>query len=83
MDRRRDRRAIRSGIAKDGRPLHRQAMIWDHASNWDEEDLRALIATLRGIPPVRRAIPAPRPPAADDREVYSFWGDVSSAPGCR
>jgi hypothetical protein len=25
-------RAIRGGIAKGGRPLHWQAMIWDHAS---------------------------------------------------
>ena len=76
-------RAIRSGIAKDGRPLHWQAMIWDHASNWDEEDVRALIAFLRVLPPVRRANPPVRPPAADDCEVYTFWVDQSSAPGCR
>jgi mono/diheme cytochrome c family protein len=76
-------RAIRSGIAKGGRPLHWQAMTWDHASNWDEEDIRALIAFLRVLPPVRRAIPATRPPAADDCEVYTFWVDASSAPGCR
>ena len=76
-------RAMRSGIAKDGRPLHWQAMIWDHASNWDEEDVRALIAFLRALPPVRRAIPASRPPAADDCEVYTFWVDRSTTPGCR
>lgn len=76
-------RAIRSGIARGGRPLHWQVMIWDHASNWDEEDVRALIAFLRVLPPVRRAIPAARPPAADDCEVYTFWVDASSAPGCR
>jgi mono/diheme cytochrome c family protein len=76
-------RAIRSGIARDGRPLHWQAMIWDHASNWDEEDVRALIAYLRAMPPMRRMIPATRPPAADDCEVYTFWVDASSAPGCR
>ncbi len=76
-------RAIRSGIAKDGRPMHWQAMIWDHASNWDEEDVRALIAFLRALPPVRRAIPTPRAPAADDCEVYTFWVDRSTAPGCR
>jgi len=50
-------RAIRSGIAKDGRALHWQAMIWDHASNWDEEDVRAMIAFLRVLPPMRRVIP--------------------------
>jgi len=76
-------RAMRSGIAKDGRPLHWQAMIWDHASNWDEEDLRALIAFLRALPPLHRAVPTPRPPAADDCEVYTFWVDRSTTPGCR
>ena len=76
-------RAIRSGIAKDGRILHWQAMIWDHASNWDEEDVRALVAFLRALPPVRRAVSAPRPPAAHDCEVYTFWVERSSVPGCR
>ena len=34
-------------------------MIWDHASNWDEEDVRALIAYLRAIDgrPIRRERP--------------------------
>jgi mono/diheme cytochrome c family protein len=76
-------RAIRSGISKDGRTLRWQAMIWDHASNWDEEDLCAMIAFLHVLPPVRRAIPATRPPAADDCEVHTFWVDASSTPGCR
>jgi mono/diheme cytochrome c family protein len=76
-------RAIRSGIAKGGRPLHWQAMIWDHASNWDEEDVRALVAFLRVLPPVRRAVPTARPPAADDCQVYTFWVDASTTPGCR
>jgi len=76
-------RAIGSGIARDGRVMHWQAMIWDHASNWDEEDVRALIAFLRALPPVRRAVPAPRPPSPDDCEVYTFWVDASTAPGCR
>lgn len=39
-------RAIRSGIASDGRALHWQGMIWDHASNWDKEDIRALVVYL-------------------------------------
>ncbi len=76
-------RAIRSGIARDGRIMHWQAMIWDHASNWDEEDVRAIIAFLRALPPVQRALPAPRPPAPDDCEVYTFWVEPSAAPGCR
>jgi mono/diheme cytochrome c family protein len=73
-------RAIRSGLAKGGRPLHWQAMTWDHASNWDEEDVRALTAFLRLLPPVRRAIPSTRPPAADDCEVYTFWVDAARRP---
>jgi hypothetical protein len=59
-------RATRSGIAKDGRPLQWQPMIWDHASTWDEEDVRALIAFVCLLPPLSSAILATRPPAADD-----------------
>jgi len=76
-------RAIRSGVSRDGRALHWQGMIWDHASNWDEEDIRALIVYLRALPPIRRVIPAPRPPAPDDCAVYSFWTQPSQVPGCR
>ncbi len=76
-------RALRSGVTPDGRMLHWQGMIWDHASNWDEEDVRALIAYLRTLPPVRRAIPPTRPPAADDCGVYTFWVTESARPGCR
>ena len=55
-------RAIRSGVTPAGRMLHWQGMIWDHASNWSEEDLRSLIAYLRALPPIkkpylRRALP--------------------------
>jgi mono/diheme cytochrome c family protein len=75
-------RAIRSGIGQDGRVLHWQGMIWDHASNWDEEDIRALIAYLRRLPAVRRAIPPTRPPSDDDCEVYTFWVTPSSVAGC-
>jgi mono/diheme cytochrome c family protein len=75
-------RAIRSGMAADGRPLHWQGMIWDHASNWDEEDVRALIAYLRVLPPVDNRVAAPRPPAADDCAVYTFWVTPSRQPGC-
>lgn len=75
-------RAIRSGVTPDGRTLHWQGMIWDFASNWDEEDLRAIIAYLRTLPPVSKAIPAARPPAANDCEQYTFWTNDSDQPGC-
>ena len=76
-------RAIRSGITPNGRTLHWQGMIWDHESNWDEEDIRALVAYLRTLPPVTRQIPRARPPATDDCEVYTFWVANSTVPGCR
>jgi mono/diheme cytochrome c family protein len=76
-------RAIRSGVERGGGPLHWQAMIWDHASNWDEEDIRALIAFLRTLPPSRQAIPAPRDPGPDDCAIYSFWITPDTMPGCR
>jgi mono/diheme cytochrome c family protein len=76
-------RAVRSGVSRNGYQLHWQGMIWDHASNWDEEDVRSLIAYLRFLPPVRNKVPADRAPAADDCEVYTFWTAESHEPGCR
>ena len=76
-------RAIRSGITPDGRMLHWQGMIWDHASNWDEEDVRALVAYLRVLPAIEHSVPAATPPAPDDCEVYTFWIETSTVPGCR
>jgi hypothetical protein len=76
-------RAIRSGVSRDGRALHWQGMPWDHFSNWDEEDIRALIAYLRTLPPVANAVPPPRPPAPDDCAVYTFWTSSSTVYGCQ
>jgi mono/diheme cytochrome c family protein len=76
-------RAIRSGVSRDGRQLHWQGMTWDQFSNLDEEDLRAFIAYVRLLPPVNRAVPFPRPPAADDCEIYTFYLEKSDQPGCR
>jgi hypothetical protein len=38
-------------------------MTWDQFSNLEEEDLRAIIAYVRLLPPVNRMVPGPRPPA--------------------
>jgi|GEM_PF-598123 cytochrome c oxidase cbb3-type subunit 2 len=75
-------RAIRSGVSRNGEVLHWQGMPWDHASNWDEEDIRALVAYLRLLPPVRKQVPADRAPAPDDCEVYTIWTATSQGPGC-
>jgi mono/diheme cytochrome c family protein len=77
------KRAIRSGISRDGRQLHWQGMTWDQLSNLDEEDLRAIIAYVRLLPPVNRIVPHPRPPAPDDCETYTFYLEPSDQPGCR
>jgi mono/diheme cytochrome c family protein len=75
-------RAIRSGVSKDGGVLHWQGMIWDHLSNLDEEDVRALILYLRALPPVAKKIPSPSPPSPEDCEEYTFFLIDSKSPGC-
>ncbi|MDC7787534.1 cytochrome c [Rhodoplanes sp. TEM] len=76
-------RAIRSGVGRHGRPLYWQAMPWDHFSNLDEEDVTALVAYLRRLPPVAQPVPAYRPPSPDDCAVYTVWTEPNTAPGCR
>ena len=75
-------RAIRSGVSRDGRQLHWQGMTWDQFSNLEEEDLRAIVAYVRLLPPVSHAVPVPGPPAADDCETYAFYLEKSDQPGC-
>ena len=69
-------RAMRSGIGKDGRRMHWQAMSWDILSNWTEEDQRAIIAYLRTLPAVAGRVPAPRGPRPGDPPAAAFiFGD--------
>jgi mono/diheme cytochrome c family protein len=69
-------RAMRSGIGKDGRRMHWQAMSWDILSNWIEEDQRAIIAYLRVLPPVQGRVPPPRGPRPGDPPAAAFiFGD--------
>ncbi len=65
-------RAITSGLARDGRTMHWQAMPWDHFANFRPEDLEALVAYLRQLPPVRHAVPVPVPPRDGDPEADTF-----------
>ena len=75
-------RAIRSGVTPEGRILHWQGMIWDHAGNWDEEDIRSLIVYLRTLPPINKKIPEPHAPTDKDCQVYTYILDGSFDPGC-
>jgi hypothetical protein len=50
--------------------------------NWDEEDIRSIVAYLRLMPPVADKVPANRPPAADDCKVYTFFVHKTREPGC-
>lgn len=76
-------RALRSGVSKDGRPLYWQSMPWDHFSNLDEEDVRALIAYLHAIPPVNQKVPLPVPPAPGDCSDLVVFIGVNLKPGCQ
>jgi mono/diheme cytochrome c family protein len=51
------RRAIRSGIKKDGELMHFQGMPWAIFSNMTEADTEAMIAYLRTLPPVYKKMP--------------------------
>jgi mono/diheme cytochrome c family protein len=76
-------RALVSGVSRDGRPLHWQAMIWDHLSNYTVEDQHALLGYVRALPAVDRVIPPPVPPRPDDCAGDTFWVGVTDfAPGC-
>ncbi len=71
-------RGMRSGIGRDGRAMHWQAMPWDIGSHWSEEDQRALLAYLRTLPPVSGVVPAPRGPRPDDPPADAFYfGDAA------
>jgi mono/diheme cytochrome c family protein len=66
------KRAITTGLARDGRTMHWQAMPWDHFSRLSPEDLEALVAYLRHVPPVRSSVPAPVGPQPADGDGLSF-----------
>ncbi len=76
-------RAMISGVGRDGRPLHWQAMIWDHLSNYDLEDQHALLAYVRSLPQVDRGLPPAAPPGSNDCPGDTFWiATTSTKLGC-
>lgn len=66
-------RAVTSGLSRDGRVMHWQAMPWDHFSSLSPEDLVALVTYLRQLPPMRSKVPPAMPPSADD-PAGDFFG---------
>ena len=69
-------RAVRSGVARDGRHIHWLDMPWDRFSNFDEADLTAIGVYLKSIPPVKHRVPPPGPGAPGDPPALSvYFGD--------
>ena len=54
------RRTITRGILKDGTRLLPYPMDWASFSNLTPDDLNAIVAYLRTVPPVSNKVPAPR-----------------------
>jgi mono/diheme cytochrome c family protein len=76
-------RSLTSGVSRNGRAIHWQAMIWDHFSNYDLGDQHALLLYLRRLPPRDRTIPPTFPPQPGDCAGDTFWvGRTSFEPGC-
>ena len=50
-------RALRTGVARDGRGMFHRAMPWTAYSHWTEEDRRAVLTYLRHLPPVPHRVP--------------------------
>ena len=80
-----ERRGDRARDQERRRPRRPAALLAGqrHFSNWDEEDIRSIVAYLRLLPPVAEKVPPNRPPAADDCKVYTFWVHKTQEPGCK
>jgi hypothetical protein len=57
-------------------------MTWDHFSNMDEEDVRAIIVYLRALQPIQNRIPEPALPSTVDCDEYTFSLVQSWTAGC-
>ena len=64
-------RAIREGIGHDGRRLS-QAMPYVYFSVLTDDDVHALVALLRSLPPVRNRLPKWIPADVDDRPAEAL-----------
>lgn len=64
---------LRTGVRKNGKVLL-PPMPWPNTSQMSESDLRALVAYLRSLPPVKHAVPDAQPPGGE------YAGPVLSLP---
>lgn len=62
-------RALKNGMSRDGRPLA-PIMPWPSYSTLTEDDVQAIVAFLRTLPPVSHAIPRPVPPGTKAPSPY-------------
>jgi hypothetical protein len=53
------KRALRNGLAPDGRPIPGHLMPWPAFSHWTDEDMHAVIVYLRHTNAIAHAIPKP------------------------
>jgi mono/diheme cytochrome c family protein len=86
--------ALTHGTRPDGSRLLPYAMPWPHFAKLTPDDLNAVIAYLRTIPPIANAIPRPRRPGVaayvmgrlkvrflhQDQPEYLYAGNAGSAP---
>ncbi|QPJ60556.1 MAG: hypothetical protein G3M70_01100 [Candidatus Nitronauta litoralis] len=58
-------------------------MVWDHASNLDEKDVRSVIAYLRTVPPVEKEVTPFHHPDGNDCKRATIWLVGNNEPGCK
>jgi len=75
-------RALRSGVARDGRMMFHRVMPWASYSNWTEEDRRAVVTYLRHLKPIPHRIPDPvqGAPFTDKHTHEEYFGTDYGAP---
>lgn len=70
-------RALRSGITPEGRVMFWGFMPWDMFGNLDEEDVRALAAYVRELPPMDLETPPPTPAVKGHPRAITWRVDMS------
>jgi hypothetical protein len=74
-------RAVRNGISKGERRLCPTIMPWQAFAKFSDDEMRAIVAYLRAIPPVRHKIPDATPPTGNEAKFQKFTlGDAGYEP---